>query len=185
MAIKSGDSDAAGRKRQHGIHVESAQSLQRSRLGRFWTSRAPARYVCNASRSLIDLAHQANFLARQKAHLASKAKHLVLADGYISGLRPTPLLPIMHASGYRIQGCIYTEADERNKRQQGKSPTWARLRKWAGLGADSVAEPEHDMHFQSFLQRQREALARRDKRGHPREDSEVPISVWCNKSSMI
>ena len=127
--------------------------------------------ICNASRSLIDLAHQANFLARQKAHLASKAKHFVIPDGYISGLRPTPLLPIMHASGYRIQGCIYTEADERNKRQQGKSPTWARSRK--RLSADSVAEP--DMHFQSFLQRQREALARRDKRGHPRE--EVPISV--------
>jgi len=99
----------------------------------------------------------------------------VIPDGYISGLRPTPLLPIMHASGYRIQGCIYTEADERNKRQQGKSPTWARSRKRAGLSADSVAEPEHDMHFQSFLQRQREALARRDKRGHPRE--KVPISV--------
>ena len=41
VAIESGDSDAAGRtpeKRQPRIHVESAQSLHRSRLGRFGRS---------------------------------------------------------------------------------------------------------------------------------------------------
>ena len=59
------------------------------------------------------------FLARQEQHRVSQAKHLVIPNGLIAGLRPTPLLPIMNGNGYVIQGAIYVEADWRSKPQQG------------------------------------------------------------------
>ena len=101
--------------------------------------------------------HQESFLARQSAHKAHQDKHRVIPNGLIAGLRPAPLLPLMHASGYHIQGSVYTEADWRNKRQHGKSPTWAKM-------DEGFAKPDLDTKFLGFLQRQNEALARRDKR---------------------
>jgi hypothetical protein len=59
------------------------------------------------------------FLARQEQHRAAQARHLVIPNGLIAGLRPTPLLPIMNGNGYVIQGAIYVEADWRSKPQQG------------------------------------------------------------------
>ena len=112
-------------------------------------------------------------MARQSAHQAQQAKHRVIPNGLIAGLRPAPLLPIMLASGYRIQGCIYTDADWRNKRQRGKSPTWAK-----SANSYSFAKPEHDMKFLTFLQRQNEALARRDKRGLASAQVVNPIVMW-------
>eukprot|EP00802_Teleaulax_amphioxeia_P010491 Tamp_10519.p1 GENE.Tamp_10519~~Tamp_10519.p1 ORF type:complete len:362 (+),score=76.88 Tamp_10519:248-1333(+) len=108
-------------------------------------------------RKIFSEADWESFLARQSAHKAHQDKHRVIPNGLIAGLRPAPLLPLMHASGYHIQGCVYTEADWRNKRQHGKSPTWAKM-------DEGFAKPDLDTKFLGFLQRQNEALARRDKR---------------------
>jgi hypothetical protein len=62
------------------------------------------------------------FLARQDQHKAAHARHLVIPNGLIAGLRPTPLLPIMNGNGFVMQGSIYVEADWRSKPQQGHRP---------------------------------------------------------------
>ena len=77
------------------------------------------------------------FLARQDQHKAAQARHLVIPNGLIAGLRPTPLLPIMNGNGFVIQGSIYVEADWRSKPQQGQSL----IRVFSALRVFALAPP--------------------------------------------
>ena len=147
------------------------------------------------------------FLARQEHHKELQARHHAIPNGLVAGLRPTPLIPILNGHGYVIQGSVYVEADYRSVPQQGerlgffflrlcvdtiverlispttfagKRPTWARM---LPKGINSTTPV--GARFQSFLQRQKDSLDRKEKRARSAPPSAPMPQVRMHPSHPI